>query len=265
MNAPKEWHLETGLIGRRTLLFEQVHSTNSYVAGLATEPELDGLVVLAREQTAGRGQHGRNWNCPPGTGVLMSVLLFPAASIRRPALLTAWAAVSVCEAIRSTTGLQAHIKWPNDVLIQGRKVCGILIEQSRCTVVGVGLNVLQTSDDFARAGLVEAASLSQFTATPLDSEEMARALIGQLDKEYARLAAGEVAALESCWKRRLGLLGTQVVAKCQHGTYHGRLRDVTLQGVELDVEGGRSVQLVPETIQHLFPAPFDRNLATITR
>src|SRR5206468_7692987 len=85
-------------------------------------------VVLAREQTAGRGQHGRAWQAPAGSSVLLSVLLCPPPALRRPALLTAWAAVSVCETILQLTGLQAKIKWPNDVLIRGRKVCGILIE-----------------------------------------------------------------------------------------------------------------------------------------
>ena len=81
------------------------------------------------EQTAGRGQYGRVWTAPAGSSVLLSVLLFPPPALRRPTLLTAWAAVSVCETIQELANLSATIKWPNDVLINGRKVCGILIEQ----------------------------------------------------------------------------------------------------------------------------------------
>src|SRR5882672_4818005 len=98
----------------------------------------------------------------------MSLLLFPPPDLRRPAILTAWAAVSVCETIRRATDLDATIKWPNDVLIQGRKVCGILIEQGRGTVVGIGLNVHQTAESFAAAGLTEAGSLAVFSSRPLE-------------------------------------------------------------------------------------------------
>jgi BirA family biotin operon repressor/biotin-[acetyl-CoA-carboxylase] ligase len=131
MTPDAEWQLETQHIGRRVMVYNSLESTNTVAASLANDENNNGLVILAREQTAGRGQHGRQWDCPPNMGVLLSVLLFPAESLRRPAVLTAWAAVSVCEAISSITGLQAKIKWPNDIYVQGRKVCGILIATVR--------------------------------------------------------------------------------------------------------------------------------------
>src|SRR5207245_2431978 len=112
----------TRRLGRRVLVFDQLDSTSTYAAGLAGDPANDGMVILAREQTAGRGQHGRTWSAPAGSSVLLSVLLFPPPELRRPAILTAWVAVSVCETILKLTGLQAKIKWPNDVLIRGKKV-----------------------------------------------------------------------------------------------------------------------------------------------
>src|SRR5438046_7649419 len=140
MEPIERWQLDTCRLGRQVLIFDEVDSTNSRAAALAADPANDGLVILAWAQSAGRGQHGRSWQCPAGDGVLLSVLLFPPPPLRRPALLTAWAAVSVCETVREAAGLQARIKWPNDVLVQGRKVCGILIEQGRGTVAGIGLN-----------------------------------------------------------------------------------------------------------------------------
>src|SRR5262245_27933915 len=122
---PEEWRLDTVRLGRRVLAFRRLDSTNAFALARAGDPAEDGLVVLADEQTAGRGQHGRAWACPDGGGVLMSVLLFPPPPLRRPVVLTAWAAVSVCEVLRRTAGLQARIMWPNDVLVRGRKVCGI--------------------------------------------------------------------------------------------------------------------------------------------
>src|SRR5262249_53884543 len=144
------------------LFFDRLASTSELAARLALDAKNDGLVILAEEQTAGRGQHGRVWLSPPGTSVLASVLLFPPPELRRPAVLTAWPAVSVCETIPVLTGLQAQIKWPNDVLIRGKKVCGILIEQGKGTVVGIGLNVNQTAEHFEEAGLPLAGSLAMF-------------------------------------------------------------------------------------------------------
>src|SRR5262245_7038273 len=118
MTPIDEWHLDTRLLGRRVLVFDRVDSTNTIASGLADDRSNEGIVILAHEQTKGRGQHGRTWQCDPGAGVLLSVLLFPPSALRRPVVLAAWAAHSVCETIVEFTGLEAQIKWPNDVLIR---------------------------------------------------------------------------------------------------------------------------------------------------
>jgi BirA family biotin operon repressor/biotin-[acetyl-CoA-carboxylase] ligase len=246
----EEWQLKTHCLGRRVIVYDRLESTNAQIASLADDPSHDGLVVLAREQTAGRGQHGRSWHCPAGAGVLLSVLLYPPPVLRRPALLTAWAAVSVCETIRIATGLQAKIKWPNDVLLHGRKVCGILIEQGRATVCGIGLNLNQTAEVFLEQGLVEAASLAMVTGRPLDWDATARLLIGQLDEEYDRICEGDLHTLESCWTWRLGLLGKQVVAECHDRSHEGRLIELGWDGVVLDRSDG-TMRLPPEAVRHL--------------
>jgi BirA family transcriptional regulator, biotin operon repressor / biotin---[acetyl-CoA-carboxylase] ligase len=251
MNPREEWRLDTAHIGRRVLVFDSLDSTSNLAAALAADPANAGVVILADEQTAGRGQHGRTWLCPGRTGILMSALLLPPPAARRPALLTAWAAVSVCETILHTTGVQARIKWPNDVLIQGRKVCGILIEQARGTVVGIGLNVLQTAAAFAETALPEAGSLALFSERPLDRYEIARKLLGELDEGYSRLCAGELGELEACWKWRLGLLGRRVAAECPAAVHCGRLVEVAFDGLELEIEVGRVLRLAPETVRHL--------------
>ena len=247
------WELPTRHLGRRTIVFDQLESTNTYATALASNTANDGLVVVAREQTAGRGQHGRTWQAPAGSSVLLSVLLFPPPALRRPALLTAWAAVSVCNTIFELAGLNGRIKWPNDVLVDNRKVCGILIEQATGTVVGIGLNVNQRAEVFAAAGLEEAGSLAFFDGDDFDCDEAARLLIQQLDAEYERLLQGDVQPLETSWKRRLGLLGAAVVAECPDGEWHGRLIDLGWDGVLLETAGG-PLQLLPEAVRHLRPA-----------
>ncbi len=252
--TPREvWQLDTRRLGRRVLVFDALDSTSTHAVSLAEDRSNDGVVVLAHEQTAGRGQHGRSWQCPGGSGVLLSVLLFPPPPVCRPALLTAWAAVSVCETIRHATGVQAKIKWPNDVLIRGRKVCGILIEQGRGIVVGIGLNVSQSADSFAAANLPEAGSLALFSQRTLDREAITRRLIVELDEGYGRLCEGDVATLEACWKWRLGLLGKRVLAECIDAIHRGQLCEVAFDGLELEGDDGRTWCLAPEAVRHLNP------------
>jgi BirA family biotin operon repressor/biotin-[acetyl-CoA-carboxylase] ligase len=252
MSGPREeWHLDTHRLGRRVLVYEQLDSTNSLAASLSDDPGNDGLAILADEQTAGRGQHGRTWTAPPLASVLLSVLLFPPPPLRRPAVLTAWAAVAVCETVRQVVGVPARIKWPNDVLLQERKVCGILIEQRRGVVVGIGLNVRQSEADFAAAGLPQAVSLAAFAEVPLDPADVARRLLHELDADYDALCRGELATLEARWKWHLGLLGRRVHAECADGDREGRLREVAFDGILLERDGADPVVLPPERIVHL--------------
>jgi BirA family biotin operon repressor/biotin-[acetyl-CoA-carboxylase] ligase len=254
MTSPRDvWQIDTVAIGRKVLVFDLVDSTNSLAAALAHDPKRDQLAILTDEQLAGRGQHGRTWTAAPGSSVLLSLLVFPPDFLRRPSVLTAWAAVSVCETIRQLTGVEARIKWPNDVLISGKKVCGILIEQGRGTVVGIGLNVRQTRQDLAAASLV-ATSLNHFVSKPLETNLVARTLLRVLDEDYVRLMRGELQALEERWQRHLGLVGKHVVAESSNQVHRGRLRDVRFDAVELEQPGKPDLTLCPEQVQHLFLA-----------
>jgi BirA family biotin operon repressor/biotin-[acetyl-CoA-carboxylase] ligase len=253
--TPREtWTLDTRRLGRRVLVFDRLDSTSTVAANLAASADNDGLAVLADEQTGGRGQHGRTWTCPAGSGVLLSVLLFPPPELRRAPILTAWAAVSVAETILELTGFKARIKWPNDVLIDGRKVCGILIEQGRGTIAGIGLNVNQSAETFAAAGLTEAASLAVFTGERRDCAAVARRLLRHLDEQYDALCNGDMTTLDAKWKGCLGLLGKEVVAECTDGRRVGRLRELTWDRVELARPDGGVERLRPEAVAHLFPA-----------
>ncbi len=275
MSQPREeWTLDTRRLGRRVLVFDCLDSTNNQAARLADDPANDGLAILADEQTAGRGQHGRIWLAAPGQSVLLSILVSPPPELCRPAVLTAWAAVAVCTTIRASVGLPTRIKWPNDVLLHDRKVCGILIEsvagrragsasdRSRSTpvvcapgspafVVGIGLNVQQSAATFAAAGLPEATSLAQFAASPLDTHALAADLIRQLDRDYDGICQGDLGTLETRWKERLGLLGQHVVAECHDASHHGRLIELSFRAVELARPGWPPLVLAPERIQHL--------------
>jgi BirA family biotin operon repressor/biotin-[acetyl-CoA-carboxylase] ligase len=253
MTAPSSvWNLDTGRIGRRVLVYDSLDSTNNLAASLAADPANDGVAVLSGRQTAGRGQHGRTWQTPAGSAVLLSVLCFPPQRLRRAAVLTAWAAVAVCETVRETIGIAASIKWPNDVLVEDKKVCGILTEQGRGTIVGIGLNVNQSAADFVAAGLPDATSLRIVSGTSFDCPDVARCLLRHLDAEYARLFAGDLATLEEKWREGAGLLGRHVKAECADGDVRGRLLEMAFDGVLLDV-GGETKLLAPEMVRHLRP------------
>jgi BirA family biotin operon repressor/biotin-[acetyl-CoA-carboxylase] ligase len=268
MTQPREeWSLDTRRLGCRVLVFDRLDSTNTRAAQMADDPANDGLAILADEQTAGRGQHGRTWLAGAGQSVLLSLLFCPQPELCHPAILTAWAAVAVCTTIRRTIGRPTRIKWPNDVLLDDRKVCGILIESAvrqspqrtvdngqRMTVVGIGLNVQQSAEMFAEAGLPDATSLAQFTASPLDTHAVAADLIRQLDHDYEVLCQGDLGRLEAIWKEHLGLLGKHVVAECHDGTYRGRLLELNFHGIELGRPAGPPQVLAPERIQHLWEA-----------
>jgi len=240
------------LIGRSIKHYETVDSTNSLAASFASDPENNGLVVTASAQSAGRGQYDRIWQAPPESSILMSVLLFPSAGIRRPSVLTAWAAVSVCETLRQTAGLEARIKWPNDILVVGKKVCGILCEGgARHIVAGIGLNVNQSAEDFERMELPDAASLSLCAGRVFDVGEVTRQLIAQLDFEYDRLLHGEITVLEVDWKWRIGMVGKSVVVERTDGAaLHGRLVEMSFAGIELAC-GGEMISIVPEAIRQI--------------
>ncbi len=239
------WSEKTCHIGRRVEFHEQLESTNSWTAACCSHPDSAGMVVIANHQVAGRGQYGRVWQSRPGSSLLMSVVLHPPPELRRPVILTAFAAVAVAEAIRELTGVQARLKWPNDLLVRGKKVCGILIETGAATVVGIGLNLSQTAEEFEQAGLTEATSLSLVSAETSDIPNTARVVIRWLDDEYGRLLAGEQVAVEADWKWRLGLLGRPVELELLDGSIvTGRLREIGFDGLEVDL-GRQSIRVIP--------------------
>jgi BirA family biotin operon repressor/biotin-[acetyl-CoA-carboxylase] ligase len=253
------WEMPTRHVGRHIHVFDQIDSTNNLALLLARDPAHEGVAILARQQTAGRGQFGRTWQAPPDSSVLLSLVVFPPADLRRPVLMTAWAAVSVCEVIQVLTNMQARIKWPNDVLLQGKKVCGILIEQHSGTrsdgpagtVVGIGLNVHQSPDLFHQAQLPLAGSIFSLTGQELDSTEIARHLVMILDEYYAQLLGGETAPLEALWKWRLGLLGKRVRLEWSTGNEHGRVHEIAFNGLELEKSTGVILSLRPEEIKSI--------------
>ncbi|MBX9679935.1 MAG: biotin--[acetyl-CoA-carboxylase] ligase [Gemmataceae bacterium] len=259
MDLARDWKLDPlpNRLGRQVRVYARTDSTNQRALELSDEIANDGLVLIAEEQTAGRGQYGRVWQAPPRSSVLLSALVFPPPEIRRPALLTSLAAVAVTEVVRKVCHPQAKIKWPNDVYLHGKKICGILIEQRGvgnpnaplAAVIGIGLNLHQSADDFRLADLPLAGSLASVSGVLADWQQTAESLIRTLDEAYGRLLEGDFNTLESLWKARLGLLGKNVTIELADRQIEGRLLDLAFDGVV--VEGDELMSFPPEAIRHI--------------
>jgi BirA family biotin operon repressor/biotin-[acetyl-CoA-carboxylase] ligase len=252
-----EHGLATHRIGRRIAVWNRVTSTNDIAARAGTSLSNDGLVVLAEEQTAGRGRRGRSWTAPPYSSILMSVVLFPPRD-PSPALpetafscagLTALGAVGTAEVVTAWTGRNATIKWPNDIQVDGRKIAGILVERSlapertgrsgrlemasgfdRSAVIGIGLNVNLTRDAFPPELKARATSLQiERGGAAIDRSDLARDLIRRLDHWYDASRCRGYEILNVPWQARSQHLGRIVRIATKSGSVCGRLVAIDLR------------------------------------
>lgn len=199
------------VIGRDRFHFATVGSTNDEIIQRALLGAAEGLVVTADEQTAGRGRLGRSWVSPAGKGVHCSVLLRPARALAIAPRVTMMAALAAAEAVESTSGLTAHVKWPNDLLLGDRKLGGVLTEviqetgQPPALCVGIGLNVRHGWDDFPPEVRATATSMALAGACEVTVAEVTEALLQALNRRYQQLQSGEDDTLEEFRRRDVTL------------------------------------------------------------
>jgi len=255
---PREiWNNPAFAIGREVRVFDLLPSTNDYAKEIADDTTHHGIAIVANEQSAGRGQHGRVWQADGNSSLLLSIILPSFQIPLRPVVLTAWAAVSIIETIREIAGVEARLKWPNDVLIDGKKVCGILIEQGRGTVVGIGLNLNQTQITFNDARLPDATSLQLAGGSirAYSQRNVLDMLLRQMNVDYQRLLAGDRDSLEKAWVNRIGLIGRRVFVERSDGTsIEGELVTLTFEIIVIEDESGTLVRVKPEAIRHISAA-----------
>lgn len=158
---------------------------------MLTEDHAEGAVAVAEEQTEGRGRLGRRWHAAPGSSILVSVLLLPAVEPPRLPELSLVAGGAVAQAIAAVTGIEPAIKFPNDVLIEGRKVAGILAESSESrVVVGIGLNANQTARELPTDTVTPPTSLRVELGDPVERAELLAAILFELEQAYDAWATG---------------------------------------------------------------------------
>ena len=248
----EEWELDTERIGKRVLIYDCLESTNSTAASFSNDRNNDGLAVIAYRQTAGRGQYGRMWEGGVQASLLMSIILFPPRQWNRPSILAANAAVAIAEAIQDFVAVEPVIKWPNDLLIDGKKLCGILIEQCAGTIVGIGLNIAQNQTDFIQLGLPEATSLRIVSGLVFKIRTVAEAILKAFDRNYYTLNNGEVNLLQDAWSSRTCLLDRKIFISVRDGTtFTGLLLEMSFARIAVILESGAVKSIVPEEILSL--------------
>ena len=223
-------NLETDFIGKKVIGYPSLDSTNNAAKEAARKGAPEGTVIFAEEQTGGRGRIKRGWLTPKGN-IALSIILRPNPSHLPSLIMVASLAVAHC--IEKVSGLKAQIKWPNDVLIDGKKVCGILIESDirgsavDYAVIGTGLNVNLKPADFSEISST-ATSLSRELGRELALLEVIHCLLVETEKLYLALPEGDAVYRE--WRHRLVTLGQKVVASSREERYQGIAESVARDG-----------------------------------
>ncbi|MFC1918440.1 biotin--[acetyl-CoA-carboxylase] ligase [Chloroflexota bacterium] len=222
--------LETRFVGQRVLCYPSVTSTNELAKQQARQGASEGTVVIADEQIGGKGRLKRTWLTPRGN-IAFSVILYPSLSCL-PSLIML-ASLAVVHGIKAATGLNSQIKWPNDVLVNGKKVCGILIENDvqgnavSHSVIGIGINVNLKLADFPEIQSV-ATSLSEESGKDISRLKVVRCLFVEMERLYQSLLAG--GSLYQEWRGSLVTLGERVRVRTGETTYEGIAESVTSDG-----------------------------------
>jgi BirA family biotin operon repressor/biotin-[acetyl-CoA-carboxylase] ligase len=207
---------KTKVIGRDIQVFEQTTSTNDVIEKLARDGVKEGVVVFAESQTRGRGRLGRKWISPAHKGLWFSILLRPNLRPQETTQLTVASATALRRAIESETGLKPEIKWPNDILIGGKKVAGILTELSaevdrvKHVILGIGIDANLDANEFPADLKKTATSLKIETGETVSRAELAVAVLRELDFDYARIGGGKFPAVADEWESGCVTIGKNV-------------------------------------------------------
>jgi BirA family biotin operon repressor/biotin-[acetyl-CoA-carboxylase] ligase len=237
---------KTKIIGRDIRVFEQTTSTNDVIEKLARDGVKEGVVVFAESQTKGRGRLGRKWISTAHKGLWFSVLLRPDLRPQETTQLIVAGSTALFRAIKSETGLKPEIKWPNDILIGGKKVAGILTELSaeldkvRHVILGIGIDVNLSGNEFPADLKKTVTSLRIETGETISRAELATAILRELDFDYARIRAGKFSEVADEWEEHCTTIGKNVTVQIGDRKTRGRAESLDDDGaLLLRTEHGR--------------------------
>jgi len=233
------------MIGTMIHRFEKVESTNDIAKKLAEEGASEGTVVVASEQTKGRGSRGRVWFSPPGANLLVSVIFRPNLPPERMGELAFVASVAVAGTLRDCCGLEPRIKWPNDVQVDGLKISGIIVEAAKgAAILGVGINVNWT--ELPEEITSTATSIALEVGRPVDMEIVLKAFLADLDIVYNVYRARGFGRILQDWRDLETTTGRPVTVSMNGGK---------IQGTAVDVdEHGSLIVEMPDGLRKAIPA-----------
>ena len=223
-------------IGRDIRVFQETTSTSDIVEKLARDGVDEGIAVFAESQTRGRGRLGRKWVSPSGKGLWFSILLRPRIRLQEATQLTVASGVALRRAIESETGLQATIKWPNDILVRGKKVGGILTElkaeldRVAYAMVGIGVDVNLNANDFPGDLKKTATSLKLESGAAIGRAELAVRILRELDSDYRRIREDALEAVADEWEKHCATIGHQVQIRVGDRQIRGRAESLADDG-----------------------------------
>lgn len=227
------------VVGRDLRVFQETTSTNDVIEKLARDSVKEGVVVFAESQTKGRGRLGRQWISPAGKGLWFSVLLRPELRPQAATQLTVAAATALARAIRLQTNLTPEIKWPNDILLRGKKVAGILTELSaeldrvKYLILGIGVDVNLNAGEFPADVRRLATSLKIETGRAVNRADLAAAILEELDADYARICAGQFETVADEWEQHCTTIGHNVTIHIGERAIQGRAESLDDDGALL--------------------------------
>lgn len=242
--------LDCRLIGSRVRCFDEIDSTNLQAARLGDEGAADGLVVIADRQSSGKGRMGRQWESPGGVNLYASILLRPPILPFEAPKLTFVSAVAVCRAITSCTGLQPTVKWPNDILLHGAKVAGLLNEMSSETdqvhyvVLGIGVNLNMRQEQFPDDLRYPATSLFMVSGRIVSRLDFTRTLLHEIDILYQMYLEQGSAPIMSAWAELCELTGKAVQVDCNDRQITGTMIGLAEDGALLVKTGAGKIESI---------------------
>ncbi len=235
--------LATATFGRTIVYKDMVDSTNRYAKTLAENGAEEGTVVIASEQRKGKGRLDRSWVSPPG-GIWLSIILRPAILPQEASRFTLLAAVAAARAIE-TVGVRPEIKWPNDILIDGKKVCGILLELSAQSdrvdylIIGLGINANNDIDTIPIDSRDHVMTLATALGKKIDRRSLVAALLLELENWSDTLLLEGWQEIKDEWTKRCTMLGRHITLHTLHGEVEGKFVGIDRFGaLQIQLPGG---------------------------
>lgn len=244
--------LKTKIIGKSVEIHEKIDSTNLRAKKLALEGAEEGMIVLSEEQTAGRGRMERKWHSPAGKGIWMSIILRPQIPTTKAPELTLLTSIAIHRAIYEQFELKTQIKWPNDILHNGKKICGILSEIQaepdiiNSIIIGIGVNVNLSQDDFNENDLSKATSIALVLGKSVSRTGLLKSLLCHLDNTYCDyLKATDLEKYLDYYRANSATIGRKIIVSQKELSFECEAIDICKDGSLLaKLEDGSLIKLL---------------------